>query len=135
MSLEKLLPKTLVDLIYTFNPCHRDEMYDALVEIILKNCCHLCKRTCDENENCINPGSVLFCNNNCMQFWLAQNEYLENYDAANDVDLEAFDSDLDDTDPDENENEYNLDDDDTHDPEQVYDYVDRFGNFHDQEVE
>jgi hypothetical protein len=134
MSLEMLLPKTLVDLIYTFNPEHRDEMYTSLVEIVLKNCCHLCKATCDQNENCIKPTSVVFCNNNCMQFWLAQNDYFQNYDAANDFELEPFDSDLDEED-DAVDDDYNPDEVAMHDPEQVYDYVDRHGNFDDQDVE
>jgi hypothetical protein len=134
MSLEMLLPKTLVDLIYTFNPDHRDEMYTSLVEIVLKNCCHLCKATCDQNENCIKPSSVVFCNNNCMQFWLAQNDYFQNYDAANDFELEPFDSDLDEED-DAVDAIYNLDEVAMHDPEQVYDYVDRRGDFDDQDVE
>lgn len=129
-----LLPKTLVDLIYTFNPEHRDEMYTSLVEIVLKNCCHLCKATCDQNENCIKPTSVVFCNNNCMQFWLAQNDYFQNYDAANDFELEPFDSDLDEED-DAVDDDYNPDEVAMHDPEQVYDYVDRHGNFDDQDVE
>jgi hypothetical protein len=117
MSLETLLPKTLVDLIYTFNPEHRDEMYTSLVEIVLKNCCHLCRARCDQNENCIKPTSVVFCNNNCMQFWLAQNDYFQNYDAANDFELE---------DGDEVGVEVEYDPDVAmHDPEQVYDYVDR----------
>jgi hypothetical protein len=133
MSLETLLPKTLVDLIYTFNPDHRDEMYTSLVEIVLKNCCHLCKATCDQNENCIKPSSVVFCNNNCMQFWLAQNDYFQNYDAANDFELEPFDSDLDEED--DAGAEYNPDEVAMHDPEQVYDYVDRHGDFDDQDVE
>ena len=126
MSLETLLPKTLVDLIYTFNPEHRDEMYTSLVEIVLKNCCHLCRKTCDQNENCIKPTSVVFCNDNCMQFWLAQNDYFQNYDAENDFDLEALEDDIAEYDPDQVA---------MHDPEQVYDYIDRHGDFDDQDVE
>ncbi len=126
MSYYMPLPQVLVDLVNQFNPDHRDQMYTSLVEIVLKNCCHLCKARCDQNENCIKPTSVVFCNNNCMQFWLAQNDYFQNYDAANDFELEPFDSDLED---DIAAAEYDPDEVAMHDPEQVYDYVDRRGDF------
>ena len=126
MSYYMPLPQVLVDLVNQFNPDHRDQMYTSLVEIVLKNCCHLCRARCDQNENCIKPTSVVFCNNSCMQFWLAQNDYFQNYDAANDFELEPFDSDLED---DIAAAEYDPDQVAMHDPEQVYDYVDRRGDF------
>ena len=126
MSYYMPLPQVLVDLVNQFNPDHREQMYTSLVEIVLKNCCHLCKARCDQNENCIKPTSVVFCNNSCMQFWLAQNDYFQNYDAANDFELEPFDSDLED---DIAAAEYDPDEVAMHDPEQVYDYVDRRGDF------
>lgn len=129
MSYHMPLPQVLVDLVNQFNPDHRDQMYTSLVEIVLKNCCHLCRARCDQNENCIKPTSVVFCNDNCMQFWLAQNDYFQNYDAANDFELEPFDSDLDEEDDDIAAAEYDPDQVAMHDPEQVYDYVDRHGDF------
>lgn len=146
MSYQMPLPQVLVDLVNQFNPDHRDQMYTSLVEIVLKNCCHLCRARCDQNENCIKPTSVVFCNNNCMQFWLAQNDYFQNYDEANDFELEAdggADDDAaddgadDDVDDDYNKqiydyidrHVYNPDQVAMHDPEQVYDYVDRHGDF------
>jgi hypothetical protein len=67
-----------------------------------------------------------------MQFWLAQNDYFQNYDAANDFELEPFDSDLED---DIAAAEYDPDEVAMHDPEEVYDYVDRRGDFDVQDVE
>ena len=126
MSQQMPLPQMLINIIYQFNCDHRDQMYTSLVEIVLKNCCHLCKKNCDQNENCIKPTSVVFCNDNCMQFWSAQSDYFLNYDAANDFELEACDSDLED---DIAAAEYDPDQVAMPDPEQVYDYIDRHGNF------
>lgn len=122
--MEMFLPKTLVDLVYQFNPSHREEMYNSLVEIILKNSCYLCGKTCDQNENCIKPGTVLFCNNSCLQFWLSRNNYLQNYDPANDVDLgdDGLEDEL------EEYDEYR-------DFEMVHDYFNRHGILNVEEVE
>jgi hypothetical protein len=78
-----------------------------------------------------------------MQFWLAQNDYFQNYDEANDFELEADggadDDDAADDGADDDYNKqiydyidrhvYNPDEVAMHDPEQVYDYVDRHGDF------
>ena len=89
------LPKPLMDMIYEYNPSHREQMFSSLVEIQCKCVCKQCAKHL-VLEVCLQPSSQIFCGRGCANAWLEERientEWDENYwhNQSDETDVLAF---------------------------------------------
>ena len=81
------LPKPLMDMIYEYNPSHREQMFSSLVEIQCKCVCKQCAKHL-VLEVCLQPSSQIFCGRGCANAWLE--ERIENTDWGEDEETDVL---------------------------------------------
>ncbi len=82
------LPQHLINMIYEYNPSHRPQMLDTLVQIQSKCACKQCARHI-ALEICLKPDSQLFCSQGCVNAWLEERTEEPDWEEE-DSDLLAF---------------------------------------------
>ena len=110
-----MLPQHLINIIYQYNPDHRELFQHSLNQIIDKCCCISCNSPCELNF-CVTSNRQIFCSQSCMTFWI--NMRHDDHEFPEYIDEIVYEDDFENIEDDDDDDEYD-------DNEQfIYDYFD-----------